>query len=62
MTYIAFNHCGYAHNLGDCGDYDVAVEIADDALGVDNWQFILSMAEMDYIVKAAKETSDVEKN
>jgi hypothetical protein len=53
MTFIAFNHYGYAHNLGDCGDYFSAVKIADDALGDDNWQFILSASELEYIVKAA---------
>lgn len=58
MTFIAFNHCGYAHNLGNCSDYFVAVEIADDALGCDNWQFILSASELEYIVKAAKEKSN----
>jgi hypothetical protein len=58
MKFIAFNHYGYAHNLGDCGDYFAAVEIADDAMGVDNWQFILSTSELEYIVKAAKETTN----
>ena len=60
MIYIAFNHAGHAYNLGDCGDYDVAVEIADDAMGVDNWQFILELNELKYIVKAADEQNQTQ--
>jgi hypothetical protein len=58
MIFIAFNHDGYAHNLGDCGDYEIAVEVADDALGVDNWQFILTTNELKYILKTAEADED----
>jgi hypothetical protein len=59
MIYIAFNHAGQAHNLGDCGDYDAAVEIANDTLGI-HWQFILKLNELKCIVKAADEKNQYE--
>ena len=54
MTFIAFAYQGEAYNLGDCGDYEIATEIADDALGIDNWQFIMSTDEIKYILKTAE--------
>lgn len=56
--WIAFSSHGSAHNLGDCGDYFAAVEIADDALGKDNWTFIMSTAELTYILQTIEGTTD----
>lgn len=62
--WIAFDYGGQAYALGDCGDYDAAVEVAMDAMdtapkslqghtGTSPWAFILSAAELQEILRAA---------
>ena len=45
MKYYAFDYLGVCLPLGDCGDYEVAREIADDILGED-WAFIYTSKEI----------------
>ena len=61
MKWIAFDYSGQAYALGDCGDYDAAVEVADDCLtpadgkiGGTQWAFILSTSELQEILRAAQ--------
>lgn len=61
MEWLAFDYGGKAYALGDCGDYDAAVEVADDCLtpedgkiGGSQWAFILSVQELKEILRAAE--------
>ncbi len=55
MKWIAFDYGGQAYSLGDCGDYDMAEEIADEYLVSDKlgngWMFILSTADLKEILE-----------
>jgi|TARA_R100000479_G_C6319064_1_gene177015 hypothetical protein len=51
MKWVAFDNSGQAYSLGDCGDYDVAVEIANEYLvPKDKWVFILSESDLQEIM------------
>jgi hypothetical protein len=56
--WIAFSSHGSARNLGKCGDYFDATLTADDVLGKDNWTFIMSTAELTYILQTIEGTTD----
>tara|TARA_R100001163_G_C4907386_1_gene93244 strand:- start:198 stop:383 length:186 start_codon:yes stop_codon:yes gene_type:complete len=45
MNWYAFDYLGQCLPLGNCGDYQVATEIADDAIGED-WAFIMTAQEI----------------
>ena len=51
MNWYAFDYGGQCFPLGNCGDYDVAEEIADDTIG-DDWVFL--MTAQDIIILALK--------
>lgn len=50
--WIAFDIFGRAYPLGDCGDYEAALEVADDTLS-DNYIFVKSIAQILDICEAA---------
>lgn len=55
--WIAFDIFGRAYPLGDCGDYEAALEIADDALD-DNYIFVKSVAQILDICESAMGKTD----
>lgn len=50
MKYLALTDTGSIHNLGDCGDWDAADEIAEEYLGED----AIIVAGIDYWKDLAK--------
>ena len=48
MKYLALTDTGSIHNLGDCGDWDAADEIAKECLGEDAIGWYPFVAGIDY--------------
>ena len=55
MNWYAFDYLGQCLPLGNCGDNQVATEIADDAIGED-WAFIMTAQEIIEIALKVKES------
>jgi len=54
MNWFAFDYLGQCLPLGNCGDYQIATEIADDTIGED-WAFIMTAQEIKDLATKVKE-------
>jgi|TARA_R100001224_G_C3952653_1_gene126268 hypothetical protein len=54
MNWYAFDYGGQCFPLGNCGDYDVAEEIADDTIG-DAWVFLMTAQDIINLALKVKE-------